>query len=223
MKSLLKKIYILMVKILSIISTRFMIANYLKNNDVKKLHIGAGNRKIKDWLNTDIGNKKIMPVIDVTKRFPLNTNTIDYAFSEHMIEHINYDDGLKMLNEVFRILKSKGKLRISTPDMQFLVDLYLNKDDQLKSDYVKWSCNNYQLNDGNITEVINNFFYSWGHKFIYDKPTIESALKKIGFTKIEFFKINKSNTEELRNLENDSRLPENYLQLESMTVEATKP
>ena len=57
---------------------------------------------------------------------------------------------------------------------------------------------------------------------IYDKKTIESTLKKAGFTKIEFFKINESNNAELRNLENDTRLPENFLQLESLTVEATK-
>ena len=222
MKSLLKKIYILIIKIISLILTKIIITRYLKNNEVKKFHIGAGTRKIKDWLNTDIGSKKIMPVIDVTKRFPLNTDTIDYVFSEHMIEHINYHDGIKMLNESFRVLKSNGKIRISTPDLQFLIDLYLNKNNQLQNDYIKWSCKTYQLSEGSITELINNYFHSWGHQFIYDKKTIESTLNKAGFTKIEFFKINESNNAELRNLENDTRLPENFLQLESLTVEATK-
>ena len=94
MKSLLKKIYILIIKIISLILTKIIITRYLKNNEVKKFHIGAGTRKIKDWLNTDIGNKKIMPVIDSTKRFPFNTNTFDYVFSEHMIEHIKYHSNL---------------------------------------------------------------------------------------------------------------------------------
>ena len=222
MKSLLKKIYILIIKIISLILTKIIITRYLKNNEVKKFHIGAGTRKIKDWLNTDIGNKKIMPVIDVTKRFPFNTNTFDYVFSEHMIEHINYHDGIKMLNESFRVLKSNGKIRISTPDLQFLIDLYLDKNNQHQNDYIKWSCKTYQLSEGSITELINNYFHSWGHQFIYDKKTIESTLNKAGFTKIEFFKINESNNVELRNLENDTRLPENFLQLESLTVEATK-
>ena len=222
MKSLLKKIYILIIKIISLILTKIIITRYLKNNEVKKLHIGGGTRKIKDWLNTDIGNKKIMPVIDSTKRFPFNTNTFDYVFSEHMIEHIKYQDGVKMLNESFRVLKSNGKIRISTPDLQFLIDLYLDKNNQLQNDYIKWSCKTYQLSEGSITELINNYFHSWGHQFIYDKKTIESTLNKAGFTKIEFFKINESNNAELRNLENDTRLPENFLQLESLTVEATK-
>ncbi|MDC1482750.1 methyltransferase domain-containing protein [Pelagibacteraceae bacterium] len=222
MKNYLKRIYISIVKILSLILTKFMIDKYLKNNEIKKLHIGAGNRKIKDWLNTDIGNKSIMPVVDVTKKFPFNTKTFDYVFSEHMIEHIKYQDGVKMLKESFRVLKSNGKIRISTPDLQFLIDLYLNEKDQLQKDYIEWSCKNYQLTEGSIVEVVNNYFQSWGHQFIYDKNTIENTLKAVGFTKIEFFKINESNNLELKDLENDKRLPKNFLQLESLSVEATK-
>ena len=188
MKNYLKRIYILIIKILSLILTKFMINKYHKNNEIKKLHIGAGNRKIKDWLNTDIGNKSIMPVVDVTKKFPFNTKTFDYVFSEHMIEHIKYQDGVKMLKESFRVLKSNGKIRISTPDLQFLIDLYLNEKDQLQKDYIEWSCKNYQLTEGSIVEVVNNYFQSWGHQFIYDKNTIENTLKAVGFTKIEFFK-----------------------------------
>ena len=222
MKNYLKRIYISIVKILSLILTKFMIDKYLKNNEIKKLHIGAGNRKIKDWLNTDIGNKSIMPIVDVTKKFPFNTKTFDYVFSEHMIEHIKYQDGVKMLKESFRVLKSNGKIRISTPDLQFLIDLYLNEKDQLQKDYIEWSCKNYQLTEGSIVEVVNNYFQSWGHQFIYDKNTIENTLKAVGFTKIEFFKINESNNLELKDLENDKRLPKNFLQLESLSVEATK-
>jgi predicted SAM-dependent methyltransferase len=222
MKNYLKRIYILIIKILSLILTKFMINKYLKNNEIKKLHIGAGNRKIKDWLNTDIGNKSIMPVVDVTKKFPFNTKTFDYVFSEHMIEHIKYQDGVKMLKESFRVLKSNGKIRISTPDLQFLIDLYSNEKDQLQKDYIEWSCKNYQLTEGSIIEVVNNYFQSWGHQFIYDKNTIENTLKAVGFTKIEFFKINESNNLDLKDLENDKRLPKNFLQLESLSVEATK-
>ena len=222
MKFFVKRIYILIIKILSLILTKFMIRKYLKSNEIKKLHIGAGNRKINNWLNTDIGNKTIMPVVDVTKKFPFDTGTFNYVFSEHMIEHINYQDGVKMLKESFRVLKSNGKIRISTPDLQFLIDLYSKEKNQLQKDYIEWSCKNYNLTEGSIIEVVNNYFQSWGHQFIYDKKTIENTLKAAGFTKVEFFKINESNSLELKDLENDTRLPKNFLQLESLSVEATK-
>ena len=72
MRFYLVKIYILIIKVISLILNRLMVNQYFKNNKVKKLHIGAGNRKIKNWLNTDIGNKTIMPIVDVTKKFPFN-------------------------------------------------------------------------------------------------------------------------------------------------------
>jgi len=224
MRIYLVKIYILTIKVISLILNRLMVNQYFKNNKIKKLHIGAGNRKIKNWLNTDIGNKTIMPIVDVTKKFPFNDNTFDYIFSEHMIEHINYNDGLKMLNESYRVLKSNGKIRISTPDLQFLIDLYINSNqyNQIQQNYVEWSCKTYNLNEGSVTEIINNYFQSWGHQFIYDKNTIENLLKKTGFDKIEFYKINESNDKELMNIENDTRLPKNFLQLESLTVEGKK-
>ena len=44
-----------------------------------------------------------------------------------MIEHLKYSDGQNMLKESFRVLKPKGKIRISTPDLQFLIDLTKRK------------------------------------------------------------------------------------------------
>ena len=124
-------------------SSKVIISNYLKNNQIKKLHLGSGNRKINGWLNADIEATSLVAYIDVTKKFSINNEMIDYIFSEHMIEHINHHDGLKMLNESFRILKYSGKIRISTPDLQFLVDLYLDKNNQLKNDYIIWTCKSF--------------------------------------------------------------------------------
>jgi predicted SAM-dependent methyltransferase len=37
-----------------------------------------------------------------------------------MIEHISFSQGLVMLSECYRVLKEKGKIRISTPDRRLL-------------------------------------------------------------------------------------------------------
>ena len=47
-------------------------------------------------------------------------------------------------------------------------------------------------------------------------------MEKIGFKNLEFFKILESKDENLKNLENTSRLPENFLQIESFTIEGVK-
>ena len=88
---------------------------YLNEHDIRKLHIGCGNHVLDSWLNSDfypdIAN---ILHLDATKPFPLEDEDFDYVFSEHMIEHVPYSDGLFMLKECCRILKKNGKIRIST-------------------------------------------------------------------------------------------------------------
>ena len=91
-----------------------------------KLHLGCGRNILDGWINTDYNTAKFSgsDYLDVTKKFPYDNNSVDYIFSEHMIEHISYQDGKFMLEESFRVLKSSGKIRISTPDLKFLIKLY---------------------------------------------------------------------------------------------------
>ena len=58
---------------------------------------------------------------------------------------------------------------------------------------------------------------------IYDPKTLARSLEMAGFVAIEHFDINRSNDAALMDLENPSRMPPGFLQLESFTLEATKP
>ena len=62
--------------------------------------------------------------LDVTKPFPFQSGIFDAVFSERMIEHIPYLAGRSTLQECFRVLKAGGMIRISTPNLHFLIDLY---------------------------------------------------------------------------------------------------
>ena len=76
------------------------------------------------------------------------------------------------------MLKPNGRIRISTPDLRFLIDLYNHP----HNDYIRW------VTDKDIpwapianrTFVINNFVRDWGHQFIYDEPTLGAALARGG-------------------------------------------
>lgn len=141
-----------------------------------------------------------------------------------MIEHVSYSNGLSMLMECHRVLKNNGKIRISTPNLQFLVDLYRPDKSELQKEYIKWATDNF-FKDApyyDDTFVINNFFQQWGHLFIYDEKTLQATLEKAGFTDIQRCELNESQNEHLKNLENEKRMPEGFLKLESLTLEGTK-
>jgi predicted SAM-dependent methyltransferase len=204
---------------------RQIISNYRKQNEIQKLHIGCGNNALNGWLNSNYYTYAPNLIhIDATEPFPLGNDEFDYIFSEHMIEHISREDGLLMLNECFRVLKPHGKIRISTPNLSFLVELYKPDKSDLQLEYIKWATDTFIPHVGahEDTYVINNFVRDWGHSFIYDEKTLRSSLEKAGFTNITKCKLNQSDSDVFRDLENESRLPAGFLKLETISLEGTK-
>ena len=204
---------------------KLIFENYLKKSEIRKLHIGCGYHILDGWLNSDFF-PKISNVLhlDATKKFRFGSDTFDYIFTEHMIEHIKYEDARFMLSECHRILKVNGKIRISTPNLKFLIDLYpVNKSDT-QIEYINWSINSF-LNKAPHNKnifVINNFFRDWGHQFIYDEDSLSNLLISVGFTNLKICALKTSNESHLCNLENILRMPESFLNLETITLEATK-
>ena len=198
-----------------------------------KLHLGCGRNILDGWINTDYNTAKFggSEYLDVTKKFPYNNNSVDYIFSEHMIEHITYHEGKFMLEESFRVLKSDGKIRISTPDLKFLIELYTDNKTDLQKRYIDYTVNHpaYNVSIGIDTFIINNFVRDWGHIFIYDKKILKTLLESIGFTDVKSYLITESEDENLKNLEhitdeiniNQGQTKE-FLQLETFTLEAKK-
>jgi predicted SAM-dependent methyltransferase len=201
-----------------------IISKYFEHASPRKLHIGSGSRLIDGWLNTDFFPfSRAICLLDATKVFPFDDNSFDYIFSEHMIEHIDFEEATAMLKECFRVLKIGGKIRISTPNFSFLMALY-NPTTQIEIDYIKYSCHTF-LRPGtkeNPVFVINNFFRDWGHKFIYDEIVLREQIEGAGFSLVKSCMLNASEDPHLCGLENADRMPEGFLGLETITVEGVR-
>src|SRR5262249_55564748 len=102
-----------------------VIQTYMPSNAVRKLQIGAGPYPLTGWLNTDLEPQfQHVIFLDATKPFPFADNSFHYAFSEHLIEHLSYQEGMTMLGEIFRVLQVNGKVRIATPNIASLMSLF---------------------------------------------------------------------------------------------------
>ncbi|HVG20322.1 MAG TPA: methyltransferase domain-containing protein [Blastocatellia bacterium] len=204
---------------------QMVIKKYMSTVQVRKLQIGSGTNFIQGWLNSDIDPLKGMIKLDVTKTFPFNDSVFDYIYCEHMIEHFYYTEGVKILSECYRILKSNGKIRVATPDLPFLVELYRANKTELQKKYIEWSTDSFIPTAPFYadTYVINNYFRDWGHKFIYDEKVLRFAMKEVGFTNIIRCLLNESEDKELQGLEYVGRMPDGFLELETFILEGTKP
>lgn len=144
--------------------------------------------------------------LDATKRFPFENNIFDYIFSEEMIEHIDFSKGNFMISECHRVLKPGGKIRITTPDLFRIIDIYNHKKSKLYEEYliIQKKLNWPGIVDGYPNQGV--FFINWacrayGHKFIYDYETLSKVLDYSGFVNIKRYNVGESNDENLSNLE----------------------
>jgi predicted SAM-dependent methyltransferase len=183
----------------------------------KRLNLGCGDNPLPGWFNTDIDPNRGEGVfrLDATKPFPFRSNSFEEIFTEHMIEHLPYTDVLAMLRECHRVLQPGGKLRVSTPDLKFLIALH-EPTTELQRRYIKWATDLFipWAPRPNSAFVINNFVRDWGHTFIFDEPTLREAFEQAGFENITSCSLGP--------LENKSRMPDGFLQLETFTLEGTK-
>src|SRR3954451_18626949 len=89
-----------------------IVDRYLARHKVRKLQIGCGDNLHDGWLNADLFPRSASVIhLDATALFPFGDESFDYVFSEHMIEHVPYEQGLRMLSECHRVLKRGGKIR----------------------------------------------------------------------------------------------------------------
>ena len=204
------------------------IRRYLDSNKTRKLMLGAGTTVLTGWLSTDItpGSDCVI-YLDATKSLPFAGDSFDYIFSEHMIEHLSWPCGLVMLRECRRILKPGGTIRVATPDLRTLLDLYRENSGGIGEQYIKWITDTFLADVGSYKAsfVVNNAFRNWGHQFLYDDELLTTALREAGFTGIRRSTPGESNDEHLRGIDSHGKNvnSEEMARFETMVFEADRP
>jgi predicted SAM-dependent methyltransferase len=204
------------------------IERYLQRHEVRKLQLGAAENVQAGWLNTDLhgydrGDELVY--LDARKRFPLPDASFDVVFSEHMIEHLTYAEGQHCLRECLRVLRPGGTLRLATPSLERLARLYDTELTELQGRYVRWATDTV-VSEGDAPLpgfVVNNFFRSWGHRFVYDERTLRHALTAAGFVEIEECRVGESSRPELAGLERHLAEAPELNEYETFVLEARRP
>ncbi len=202
---------------------------YFRSHEQAKLNIGAGpDFRLEGWLNTDRNphHSRGVAYLDATRPFPFKDSTFDYVTSEHLIEHLTYDEGLGMLRECFRVLKPGGRIRIATPDLRVFVDLFGADKSDMQQRYIRYHVDKFLAETGAHSEcsVINNEFRNWGHQFIYDRETLSAAMEQAGFVDVVRHASGESDDENLRGIERHGKVVgnEEMNRFETMVLEARR-
>lgn len=197
------------------------------------LNLGCGPNILDGWYNTDIQPiDERVDYLDASKPFPIEDESFNFIFSEHMFEHLTYQQGKNMLSECYRVLKPGGVLRLSLPTLGFLFNLYMLGDnvEGVYYEYIKWAMESFDesgcLYDRIIDKscfVINNFYRLWGHKMIYSSSAINEMLHNAGFKLVLKSSNYNSDYPELCDVNGHGKqIPVQFNDIETTTFEAHK-
>jgi hypothetical protein len=180
-----------------------------------KLEIG-GHSPRDGWLVTNV-NAVTRLYLDATKRWPIKNASVEYVFSDNVIEHLTLQAGRQMLQESHRCMRSGAIIRTVTPDLRAHVDMYLQGGTELKNDVA----NHYRdigLDVEYPIDLVRIPVAAFGHHsgYIYDFDTLAAELRRAGFSNIIRCELGQSEHQPLRGL--DFRRHEGGAQL---AVEAT--
>ncbi|RKE22664.1 methyltransferase domain-containing protein [Streptomyces sp. TLI_171] len=121
--------------------------------------------------------------LDISKPLPFADRSVDWVYAEHLIEHVPLGVAVPWLAEVRRILRPGGLLRLTTPDLARYIDGYLDRREQFFNRHRR------RLRTMRVGPpmperrafMLNQIFYHFGHRWIYDEAELRYVLDRAGF------------------------------------------
>jgi predicted SAM-dependent methyltransferase len=176
---------------------------FLKKRGKVKLNVGCGTDYKRGWVNIDNNSDENIEKLDLNwdlrNPLPFPENSVDFIYNEHFFEHLTPDEGRVVMQDLLRVLKPGGVMRIAMPDLEALVHQYLNvsiEDDPVlkrhNMEFIKTRA-----------ERMNISFRWWDHVWIYDFEELRRRLVDAGGkkNKVVRSRLNRSKHPELQNLE----------------------
>jgi predicted SAM-dependent methyltransferase len=157
---------------------------------IRRVQVGCGPHHLRrDWWNTDLRHfPNIDEAIDATQPWPW-AGRLDFVYGEHFLEHLEIDQGLSFLKEAGRALRIGGRIRLSTPSLEWV----------LKTHFTFQPSDSPQHFEEAL--ILNRGFYGWGHKFLYSRGVLDRLLREVGYEDIRFYRFGESDIPAFTGLE----------------------
>ncbi len=178
---------------------------------IKRLNWGCGGDPRPGWINSDQKDEPGVDLVcDIRDGLPLVDDSIDYAVSIHALPEVPYGDLVPVLEELHRVLKPGGVLRLALPDLERGLAAYQRGD----RDYFLVADEEWR--DLGSKLVVQLVWYGYSRS-LFVPSFVEELLRKAGFEDVRHlgFRETASPHPEIVDLDNRER--------ESLFVEATKP
>jgi SAM-dependent methyltransferase len=103
--------------------------------EASRLHLGCGNVKIAGWCNVDVVPTRAADVVDdisTLRRF--REASADEIYACHVLEHFSHAEVVPILERWLAVLRPGGRVRISVPDLDAIIKIYVKHWDHFQTD-----------------------------------------------------------------------------------------
>lgn len=144
---------------------------------IPKLNLCCGDDKKSGYLNVDIHNSD--HDVDVSKGvLPFQNGSFEEILFKHAIEHFQYEIGLKILEEIYRVLKPNGYVDIFAPELATACEDYLTGENEFPN-----CCDSILRLYGQNTSI--ELVHKWGYTAKLKRSNnIVSILENLGFKNV---------------------------------------
>lgn len=181
------------------------------------VNLGCGRGGQNGWVNIDSQRAPgVTCVCDCRKRIPLPSASARAVFTEHLLEHLDYEaEAPVFLAECRRVLEPHGIIRIVVPDGAKYLRAYATGDWEEMRRFSPLAATR-DPRRTTLMEIVNEHFRQGGqHRFSYDYETLARLLSNAGFGGIALARFGESRASDLA-LDNSERAAE------SLYVEASR-
>ena len=170
------------------------------------VNYGCGFNAPPDWVNFDvsptlrlerlpllgryISNKERFPENvrygDIVKGLPVADGSANGVFASHVLEHLRRDEFCTALKNTFRMMSSGGIFRVIVPDLQSLIQTYIDRVSAGKQDANDLFLRSSHLGCEHAPQtLIGHLRHTFGrtdqHYWMWDWPSIRTRLQETGF------------------------------------------
>lgn len=182
------------------------------------LDLGAADTPAGDFVAIDFFGREGVYGADL--RYPLLVDdaSVDGIFTEHLFEHLAFDDVRRLVGECFRVLKPGSRIRVIVPDVSIFVARYQANDLAWFREWERVTLLPRGRRLVTPMQAISFVTQEYGHRSAWDLATLAKVLGDAGFVDVEAAAWRRGRDARLlRDKDSDSR------RLVSVYAEAMKP
>jgi SAM-dependent methyltransferase len=120
---------------------------------------------------------------DIVNHIPEENNTVDVIYLSHVIEHIDEHEVGKLFNEIKRVMKHGGVLRISVPNIRILVEDYLKNRDA--DQFIERTMLSNKRPKSIFDKLQIILVGTRNHQWMYDEQSLVKLLNRFEFKNIK--------------------------------------